>query len=134
MKFKKNSEIFKIPPKIPPGAAYLQKRPPEAPLGVSSGEMNGGRLTGDFAAFEVVAESHGESRSTDGDLQRRDVVGRHVIFATSFVFVVDDVLADVAVDVLLAVEELNLTFKYFVDFSMTRNGFLCYEPIRAHFE
>ena len=77
--------------------------------------MNGGRLTGDFAAFEVVAESHGESRSTDGDLQRRDVVGRHVIFATSFVFVVDDVLAHVIVGTGVADRRLATSAVHHVD-------------------
>ena len=82
----------------------------------------------------LVAHAVKSGRPVGHHPQHGQVVAGLVTFAASLVLVVDDVLADVAVNVLLAVEELNLTFKYFVDFSMTRNGFLCYEPIRAHFE
>lgn len=35
--------------------------------------------------------------STDGYLKRGDVEGRHVVFTTSFVVIVDDVLADIVI-------------------------------------
>ena len=56
------------------------------------------KLTGNFASFHcVVAQSQTESLASNGNLERSDVVGRHVIFAAAFVFVVDDVFANVVI-------------------------------------
>ena len=45
-----------------------------------------------FLSGEAVV---GEGGVRDGDLQRRDVEGRHVVLAAALVLVVDDVLPDV---------------------------------------
>ena len=55
------------------------------------------KRTRQFGGFEIVAEAHGQGRSADGNLQRRDVVGGHVVLAAALIFVVDDVLAHVVV-------------------------------------
>ena len=56
------------------------------------------KLTVNFLSRQAVVSEGGVS---DGDLQRGDVEGCHVVLAAALVLVVDDVLPDVAVDVLV---------------------------------
>ena len=53
-------------------------------------------LTMNFLSGEAVV---GEGGVRDGDLQRRDVEGRHVVLAAALVLVVDDVFPHVVVRV-----------------------------------